>query len=67
MMGMDDMSAGGSSMGNSVEGALANGDGGKGTKLRRWLSGALNDEHGPSDEEEEDDERIAHGDPLLVR
>ena len=52
MMGMDDMSAGGSSMGSSVEGAL--GAGGGRAKHRPRGSQASTDE-GPDDEDEEDD------------
>ena len=52
MMGMDDMSAGGSSMGSSVEGAL--GGGGGAGKHRRRGSQASTDE-GPDDEDEEDE------------
>ena len=51
MMGMDDMSAGGSSMGSSVEGALG---GGGAAKHRRRGSQASTDE-GPDDEDEEDE------------
>ena len=58
MMGMDDMSAGGSSMGSSVEGALGGGGGGGGgggtAKHRRRGSQASTDE-GPDDEDEEDE------------